>query len=141
MVFVLAYAALLSACATRPTPVAEVQPIPADRVVAFEAADAGADSARLTFIRDKGMINSGCYAGLYINGTLAGRVGTSETATFTVPSGEVQIRVARDPQGRGLCATLKDHWTQRETVLKPGQHKTMRIAYSSEGVADVMPMD
>jgi len=95
----------------------------------------------LVLTRDKGYLGSGCYAGFFVNEELAARIDNSETAGFTVPVGELVLRVGGDPSGRGLCALSKEHWTQRETTFRNGEKKFFRLSIDMNGNLDIQRAD
>lgn len=131
---------VLAGCATTPVPISTAKQAPPDRILAYQSA--GSDkSATLTVIRDEGFIGGGCLYAIYLNRTLAARLEVAEFARFSIEPGEVLIRVARDPYGRGLCGLDLDNWTQRETILKPGEHKTFRLSIDMNGKLDVHRSD
>jgi len=104
----LAMAALVlstSACTVfvRSAPVShsKADPVPHDRLLAYQAPAAGL--AKVVLTRDEGMNSLGCYVGVQANNTLIGRFAAEETATFYMPAGVVDMTVIQDPQGSGLC--------------------------------------
>ncbi|HHA2385050.1 hypothetical protein ACSLC0_00135 [Stenotrophomonas muris] len=137
-----AHAGMLSAllalggCATTPADHSTARQVPADRLVGFQSTIDG-PSGTLVLTRDKGYLGSGCYAGFFVNEELAARIDNSETATFTVPAGELVLRVGGDPMGRGLCALNKEHWTQRETTFREGEQKFFRLSIDMNGKLDI----
>ena len=131
---------LLSACATTPTYIHEAEQAPVERVLAFQTPTSD-KAATITIIRDEGLIGSGCFAGLYINKILAARLDVAEVVKFYVEPGEVLIRAGWDPQGRGLCAFGQDNWTQRETLLKPGEQKSFRLFLDQNARWDIFRSD
>jgi hypothetical protein len=126
-------------CATKPVALGDASPIATDRMMAFQTADT-TKTAKLTIIRDEGFTGSACYVALWINQTLAARFATAEVANFFVEPGEVLLRVGRDPQGSGLCATEQGYWIQRETFMKPDSQKTFRIMIGGGGL-DIIRYD
>ncbi len=133
---VLAIAALLSACATTPVPVTEAKKIDDNRVLAFNSAPPTPHGI-LRAYRDVGFLGSGCYSALSVNGTLAARLGTGETAILYVPVGELLLRIGRDPLGGGLCGMDQDNWTQRETTFRPNEVKSFRLSIDANGKLDI----
>lgn len=131
---------LLNACATTPTPINEAKKTPAERALAFQTPTSD-KATTIIVIRDEGLTGSGCFAGLYINQTLAARLGVAEIVKFYVEPGEVLIRAGWDPQGRGLCAFGQDNWTQRETILKPGEQKSFRLSLDQNARWDIFRAD
>lgn len=79
----------------------QADPVPADRVLAYQTPSAGLTKVVIT--RDEGMNAMGCYLGVKANSTLIGRFAAEETATFYLPAGVVDMTVIQDPQGGGLC--------------------------------------
>lgn len=130
-------AAAFAGCATVATPDDQAVPVPADRLVAGP----GQGDATVVVTRDTGFFGQGCYYALFVNTVLVARMAVGETASFRVPSGEVLLAVARDPQGQGLCHSgVHPARTQRETILRPGQKKFFRLALN-EGGMDIMRAD
>ena len=68
-------------------------------------------------------------------------IDVGETARFHVPPGEVLLRNGVDQAGRGLCGVGKDHWTQRETVVRAGETKYFRLSLDASGKPDVQRWD
>lgn len=133
-------ALLLGGCATTPVPISKAKQAPPDRVLGFQIT-AGDKTATLTVIRDEGLIGSGCYSAVYINQILAARLDVAEYARFYVAPGEIVLRAGRDTQGKGLCGADPDNWTQRETLLKPGEQKFFRLSMDVTGKLDIMRSD
>jgi len=125
----------LTGCATTATRMDQTRPVTSDRILAYQLNDESHTST-ITIIRDQGFIGGGCYIYLYIDGILAGKVDVGEIASFYVTPGEHLLKVTQD--GKGLCAVNQSWWTQRETFLKEGQHKTFRLAIGVNGKYDVM---
>lgn len=130
----------LVGCATTPPPTSEVRPVPQERLLAYQN-QLGSTSASLVVTRDAGLVGSGCYYALSINGSLAARFDVSERAVFFLEPGEVLLRVGRDPLGKALCARGQDEWTQRETYLKGGETKYFRMSLDMNGKSDIQRAD
>jgi hypothetical protein len=130
----------LSGCATTPVSPATASRVPAERLFAFQDASPSS-SATIVLTRDSGFLGSGCFASLTINGVHAARFDVGETARFHVPPGEVLLRNGVDQAGRGLCGVGKDHWTQRETVVRAGETKYFRLSLDASGKPDVQRSD
>lgn len=131
---------LIAGCASTPVPLSQAKPIDPARALAFQEPIDG-PSATLTAIRDESALGAACYYAFSINGKLAARIDVAEVASFTLPAGEHVLRYGRDPMGQGLCATMLDTWTQRETLLKSGDRKVFRLTISQEGKLDVERAD
>lgn len=132
--------AALTGCATTPADPSRAASVPPARIAAFQSPIEG-PSSTLILTRDKGILGSGCYYGFFINDTLAARIDVAETATFIVPAGELLLRAGGDPEGRGLCALGKQHWTQRETILRDGEVKYFRMSIDVNGETDIQRAD
>lgn len=133
-------ATLFTGCATTPVPLSKARQAPAERVLAFQDQPA-ANSASITVIRDEGFLGAACFYAVHINGTLAARLDVAESVRFFVPPGETLLRVGRDPLGLGLCGASQDNWTQRETIVKAGEHKAFRLSIDPNGKLDVQRTD
>jgi len=131
---------LFSGCASTPVSINDAIKAAPERVIAFQTTNL-TKTATLTVIRDKFYPASRCYFGFWINQTLSARIGVAEYATFQVESGEVLLRVGVDPQGSGMCGWGQDYWTQRETVMKPGDNKTFRLTMDGNGKLDIIRAD
>jgi hypothetical protein len=127
---------VLAGCNSVPVSLNNATPAPAGRILAFQTPPRG-PSGTIVVTRDKGFNGSPCYYALFINGMLAARLATSETATFYMPPGDLLLRSGRDPEGRGLCGTFKNEWTERETILKDGEKKYFRLSIDSNGKTDI----
>ncbi len=131
-------AALTAGCSTVAVVPNAAMDVPAERLV--RPSQTG--DARLTVVRDEGFLGKACYYALYVNRELTARMATSERVSLAVPSGEVLLGVGRDPQGAGLCSPVADTTrVQRETLLKPGEHKFYRLVIQRDGGVDLMRSD
>lgn len=128
----------LGGCATVPIHPDDAQPVPNDRILAFQQKTSSATST-LIVTRDEGFLGGGCFLAFSINGILAARFDPSETSKFYLESGETLLQVDWDPQGRGLCSpNIKwDNPTQRETILRPNETKYFRLAIDLSGKPDI----
>jgi hypothetical protein len=130
----------LAGCNTAPTSPGEARAALSDRLLDFQDITP-ARNATIVVTRDQGFLGSGCYYAVSINGSLAARLNSGERAQFHVEPGEVLLKVGRDPFGRGLCGLDKDEWTQRETILRPGEVKQFRLLLMDNGKADIQRAD
>ncbi|MEX3986016.1 hypothetical protein AB4Y45_44915 [Paraburkholderia sp. EG287A] len=137
----LAGAIALTGCASEPMSLTSATKAPSERVTAYQTVPPGIDSGMLVITRDSGFTGGACFYAVSINGKLAARLDTGETARFIVPAGEVLLRSGRDPQGKGLCSLVKGEWTQRETALKPGETKLFRLSIDMNGKTDIQRAD
>jgi hypothetical protein len=131
---------VLAGCASTPVSPSNAKQIPSERLLAFQEMTPER-TATLVVTRDQGIVGGGCYYSFVLNGMHAARFGVGESARFHVSPGELLLRAGRDLMGRGLCGTGKEHWTQRETVLRPGETKTFRLSIDANGEADIQRAD
>jgi hypothetical protein len=132
---------VLVGCATTPVAPSAATQVPGDRLLAFQERTADA-TAVLVITRDAGFPGSACYFAVTLNGTLAARLDTGETARFYMTPGEIRMRVGRDPMGRGLCGLgLDAQWTQRETVVRQEETKHFRLLIDANGKTDIQRSD
>lgn len=119
---------LSAACSSTPVSSSQAKPVPATRLLAFDAPHENINS-KIIVTRDAGYAGSACFAAFSINGKLAARYGVAETATFYVQPGEAVLGYTfNDPEGSTLCNLgAEDRWIQRETVLRPGETKYFRL--------------
>jgi predicted component of type VI protein secretion system len=128
----------LSGCATTPVSPSTAKQVPRDRLIAFQERTPE-NSATLVVTRDEGFVGSACYLSFVVNGTHAARFDVAETAEFHVAPGEQLLRVGVDLMGQMLCGgpAGKDYWTQRETVIRPGETKFFRLTIDANGGMDI----
>ena len=136
ILILLAASVLFVGCATTPIAPTVAKPAPNERILAFQQKNPST-TATLIVTRDEGFIVGGCYCSLFINGTLAARLDVGETSRFFLDPGDILLRVGRDPQGKGLCSAGQDYWTQRETILRPGEIKYFRLLIDANGATDI----
>ncbi|WP_416046669.1 hypothetical protein [Cupriavidus basilensis] len=116
---------LLGACATSPVTQGQATAVPADRLYLYQgAATPEHGSAMVT--RDTGFVGNGCFLGLYVDGDLAGKFETGETAAFQLPQGEHILGIAFPP-GKGLCAFHDGERREISAVIAPGKTKYFRL--------------
>ena len=127
-------------CATTPVSPSTAKQVPKDRLLAFQERIAE-NSATLVVTRDEGFVGGGCYLSFVVNGTHAARFDVAEIAEFYVAPGELLLRVGPDLMGEMLCALGKDYWTQRETLLRPGETKFFRLSIDANGGMDIQRAD
>lgn len=129
-------ALLVAGCNTTPISAADAKPAPAVRLLAYQ--DKNPDTTSVIIVtRDEGFMGGGCYYGFSINGLLAARLDTGETAHFYLVPGEYVLKSGRDPQGLGLCAVNSDEWTQRESVMHANETKYFRLSIDQNGKTDI----
>lgn len=116
---------------------AEAAPVPADRLLAFQSPIAG-DSGTVITIRDAGFTGSGCNMAVYIDGTLAARIGDAEVATFYLSAGDHIIGTG--PTGRGTCVIGQERLRREIGVsLEPGETKKFRLSINPNSGPAIEP--
>ncbi|EPF66313.1 hypothetical protein [Pseudomonas syringae] len=93
--------ALLAGCSSAPISVGQAEPVPADELYAYQTKPAG-DSGKVTVIRDKDLVGSGCDIVVYVDGRKAAKVGTGQRVSFYLKTGSPSIGVGLAESG--LCA-------------------------------------
>jgi hypothetical protein len=136
---VAAAALALAACATKPVRPSEALQVPQVRLIAYQAPVAG--GGEITLVRDKGLTGGGCYAGIFIGGELAAKVGTGEKASFQLPAGRAVV--SAKAVGAGLCGIGAQDRGERSTEIHvdSGQHRIYRLALSSAGEVSMNPIN
>jgi len=137
MRYILIFSAFfLSSCATTPVPASQATPAPVARLLAFQSKPEG-PSGTIIVTRDEGILGSGCFYSIQINGILAARLAVREKASFFVEPGEIVLRSGRDPLDTGLCALNQDEWTQRETIIHENEIKYFRLSIDTNAKTDI----
>jgi hypothetical protein len=130
--------ALLVGCVgyTTHVPAAQAKKAPMSRVLALQ--EKQSSSGTIVVTRDSGSLGWMCYIGVTINTEFAGRFDIGETASFSVPPGDVLLGVGPDAAGPAGC---KDGMTvQRESTIKSGETKYFRLTRTLETV-DIQRVD
>lgn len=129
---------LLAGCTTSPISSGSAAPVPASRVLAYQSPVTGGAAFLVT--RDTGwMAGGGCYAAVLIDGRIAARMGTGETAKFHVTSGRHIIGMSGDADGGGLCAMQVGQPVKESAAeLRPGEVQKFRISGDTNGL-DIRP--
>lgn len=115
---------ILTGCGTSPIQVSDATPVPTSRIDA-ELSKPGADSAKVTVVRDSGLLGGGCLFGFYVDGKLIARLDTSERHSVELPAGEHVLGAAA--VGRALCSG-ENRRREVATILKPGDSKVYRMS-------------
>jgi hypothetical protein len=132
LVFVFILAAIGSGCATKPPQAGQLRTPTPDRLIGLQSRATGDASVVVT--RDVGYSGSACYAAVFVDGTVVGKLGTGERAAFYMPAGQHVLGTWNT--GSGLCG-YREGQDRRETtvVLQPGDVKRYRILIDQGGVA------
>lgn len=140
-----AVAVALAGCVmpTKQPPEGQIVPVPNERLHLFQEAAPG--SGKVLVTRDVGMIGSGCYLGLLIDGQLAAKLDAGERATFNLPTGEHLLTVTW-VKGRGLCGAFYSDESaaarrrSAEVIVREGATKSYRIHTNTDGESTVEPV-
>ncbi|MHC8354257.1 hypothetical protein ACYZTL_03205 [Pseudomonas sp. LB3P81] len=124
----------LVGCSTTAVPVDVAVAAPSERVMLYQKN--GPDMGRLVLVRDSGMLGSGCFASLFVDGERAARLDTKEKVVFYLPAGEHLLGAALE--GKGLCAANAGK-RERDFVIKANQSKSFRVFTSQSGDLDILP--
>jgi hypothetical protein len=93
---------VLAGCSSTSADRDKVKPVPADRLLAYQAP---VDNAgEIVVNRDVGMIGGGCYVAISIDHQVAARIGIGEEAHFKVPAGTRILGVGLDEKDDTLCS-------------------------------------
>ncbi|WP_217639878.1 hypothetical protein [Vreelandella subterranea] len=121
---------LLSGCSTSPVSSESANPVPDERLHAFQ--DKGDGNARFVVTRDNGFFGSGCRTDTAIDGKHAAEIGPGETAGFYLKPGRHIVGI----NSRGVCmGGLKE----AEFVAREGDETRYRISIDSTGSMDISP--
>ncbi len=128
---VLLVAASLAGCSmpTKQPVASEITEVPRDRVEKIK--EQLAPLGRISVTRDVGLLGSGCYLGLMIDGQLAARLDPGERYSVDLSAGR-HLLTATFVKGRGLCGigSEKQAAAQRrstEVFVDAGQNRPYRI--------------
>lgn len=127
---------LLTACSSFRGDPEHIRPVPAERLLAYQ--EAQADSAEIVVNRDFGMLGGGCYVAVEVDRQVAARIGVGEVATFRVRPGTRVVGITPDRQDDSLCGMGR---LLREVAvpIKAGERHTLRIVSQNKGGFDIRP--
>ena len=131
--------AMLVGCAayTSPVPASEAKKTPVSRVLSFQN-PTRQQTGTIVVTRDSGSLGWMCFTELSVNGQIAARFDAEETASFSLPPGDVLLRVGADSAGGGICT--KGIYVTRESTIKVGETKYFRISRSMDMI-DIQRVD
>ncbi|WP_130931588.1 hypothetical protein [Pseudomonas sp. Sample_24] len=127
--------ALLTGCATSPTPSNEAKQAPASQLSAYQAKPTGAYGT-LQVIRDSGQTGSLCAMAVFIDGKQAARLEPGQKASFYLPPDSVSVGAAYT--GSGICS-MGAARVEREAIVKDGAIKKYRVFTGGDGQIDILP--
>jgi hypothetical protein len=130
--------ALMAGCSTNQTSFDNARSIPSSRALSFQGPVSGA-AAKLLVTRDGGVLGSGCYLGVFVNGRLSARIGPGERVVFNVPAGDNLIGSGSDPEGNGLCAFGGVTLREVNANVKQSESKRFRISGDMNGGFSIAP--
>ncbi|AQW31406.1 hypothetical protein ACKZDW_08925 [Ralstonia syzygii subsp. celebesensis] len=123
---VAAVAPFVAACATSSVSLDEARPVPAARLLAYQAAS-DSTAGHVVVTRDAGFLAGGCALGFYVDGKLAAAFKAGETASFNLLAGEHVIGVG-SPGDAGFCLMPSSERREIEVLLTAGRTRYYRIA-------------
>ncbi|MWP48524.1 MULTISPECIES: hypothetical protein [unclassified Gilliamella] len=124
----------LSGCSTTPLSLNEIKDVPGERIFGYQ--NKVDNYANLVLIRDKGLVGSGCYINVFINGQEVAELETRERVSLYAPSGNIII--GSSLQGSGLCS-FNPPRREREFSFKDGERKVFRLSIDQNGNTDITP--
>ncbi len=130
IVFAVACALTLAGCVTSAVRPSMAKLTPPERVFAYQTNIP--NESKLTVVRDSGFLG-GCYYGFYINGERAASIDVGEKVEFHLISGELTLGF----KGEGSICIANVLQTERQIVLKPGEHKAVQLFADSDGYLDL----
>jgi hypothetical protein len=113
--------------------------VPADRVL-LNSQKSEKNAAEIVLVRDRSFAGGGCYYAVYVDNQLAARIGAAEKVALSIEPGERQLKITRDPQGKGLCS-LGDDISEQKVALGPSDKRYFRLSTSISGWPHLEPMD
>lgn len=129
----------LAGCATKPVAPNLAHDVPANRAITHQSPIAG--GGLITVVRDKGYTGSGCYAGVFVNGDLAAKLGTAERVNLYLPAGRSIL--ASHSVGAALCGIGLQKRGERAIAVQiaAGDSFIYRLAMSSDGIVTLTPLN
>ncbi|SDK06811.1 3-isopropylmalate dehydratase [Pseudomonas indica] len=128
----------LAGCSSFPAAPDKVAPVPDDRLLAFQEADAG--SGQLVVERDLGFLGGGCYVAVLVDKQVAARIHVGESASFHLPPGGHLVGIGPDKQDEGICAMARLN-IHRAFQLQDGENVHFRIVSEANGGFDIRPVE
>lgn len=117
-------ALVLVGCVTHVPRPDQVQPVPVERLHAWQGNNA--DTGVVVVTRDAGFSGSGCYTAFFVDGKQVAELDVSERATFHLPAGEHVLGVWST--GKALCG-YREGRDRRElsAMIRSDETKRYRI--------------
>ncbi|MBA7933561.1 hypothetical protein HV127_20295 [Klebsiella sp. RHBSTW-00215] len=124
----------LTGCATSAVSLDKAKLVPKERLFFYQ--EPLSNGARLTVVRDSGLLGSACFYGFYISGKRVASLDIGERADFYIPAGEWMLGYREEG---GICNTNRP-LTERELYIKENQHKGVRLFQAPEDEGDIKPI-
>jgi hypothetical protein len=128
ILILLAVAASLSACATRPASPNEAKPVPFKRVFNQALATPAAGKSEVRFLRDKGFLAGGVKARLSLDGQPFAELGAGEALSIYLVPRIYSFSMIQRPNPFGYEVPR-----EIEVEVKPGRTMKIRIGFSESG--------
>ncbi|MFZ3153412.1 3-isopropylmalate dehydratase [Pseudomonas sp.] len=127
---------ILAGCSSWRPDAQYIRPIPEDRLLGYQHAQAGGGLIKVT--RDFGGMGSGCYVAVLVDRKVAARIGVGEEANFQVPIGTRVLGIGIDEMDDTLCGMGR---LRRELAVKveAGSQQDFRIISQNRGGFDILP--
>ncbi|HYG07317.1 MAG TPA: hypothetical protein VD865_13060 [Stenotrophomonas sp.] len=120
-----------------------IRDVPQERVFAFGPQPD--PTGEVVVVRDIGLIGSGCYLGVFVDGKEAVRLETAERVRLQLSAGR-HVLTPRYIGGRGLCGTFynENSATARarsaEVLVEAGQSRKYRIHTNTDNEPTLEPV-
>lgn len=126
---------LLAGCSSVPNK-GEQQPVPEDRVKAYQQPYELAGIIQID--RDIGYIGGGCYVAVLIDREVVARIGVGETARFHVPAGRHIVGVGIDKEDDTLCGYGRlNREVPNQVMVHPGETVYFNIVSEASSGFDI----
>ncbi|MDG2524618.1 hypothetical protein P6166_04505 [Stenotrophomonas sp. HITSZ_GD] len=128
---------------TKQPPAKDVRMAPAERV--FALPDQGVTKGEVVITRDVGLIGSGCFLGIFVDGTEAARLDPSEQVRFQLSAGR-HVLTPRYIGGNGLCGAFYSEKAatararSAEITVDAGQSRRYRIHTNTDNEPTIEPV-
>lgn len=126
-IFFLGLVLSLTGCSTAPVVSNNAKSVPNERIYNQKYLKKQTpEQAKVTFLRDKGFLGSGCTHDIYVNNEKVFSIRSNEIATIYL---EPKYYIFRLETGAGMCPNIA---TSQETEVKPGAEIEYRILLPSD---------
>lgn len=131
--------ATLSGCSTKPVASVASQPVPADRIFAYQPAGNDPMTGTLIVARDAGAMMGACPFAFSVDGKVTAHIRRGESATLAIPAGNRII--SAEPTGKGVCSWGNEDKQRRETsvTIETGVQTKVRVGVTNDGIIQITP--